>query len=80
MAGPFDVLAAQSVGFGGAILQLGLHGQGDLEGDGGDGGEQQFADGGVDALAADRLAGRRGVFDARSAGRYTRGQCPLRRV
>ena len=31
MAGAFDVLVAQCVGFGGAGVEFGLHGQGDLE-------------------------------------------------
>ena len=61
--GPFDVLAAQPVGFGGATFELGLHGEGDVEGDGGDGGEEEFADGGVEGLAGNRLADGGGVFD-----------------
>ena len=41
VAGAFDVLAAQCVGFGGAGVELGLHGQGDLERVRGEGVEQQ---------------------------------------
>ena len=41
VAGAFDVPAAQRVGFGGAGVQFGLHGQGDLERERGEGVEQQ---------------------------------------
>ena len=42
MAGAFDVPAAQCVGFGGAGVEFGLHGQGDLERVRGEGVEQQL--------------------------------------
>ena len=58
VAGAFDVAAAQRVGFVGAGFEFGLHGEGDLEGERGDGVEQQLADGGVDAGAGDGLAAR----------------------
>ena len=41
VAGAFDVPAAQCVGFGGAGVEFGLHGQGDLERVRGEGVEQQ---------------------------------------
>ena len=60
VAGAFDVLAAQRVGFGGAGFQFGLHGEGDLERERGEGVEQQLADGGVDDV-------RRGWFGSGAA-------------
>ena len=45
MAGTVDDLAAQRVGFGGAGVQFGLHGQGHLERVRGEGLEQQAGDG-----------------------------------
>jgi nucleoside-diphosphate-sugar epimerase len=44
VAGSFDVAAPQGVGFVGAGFEFGLDGEGDLEGDGGDGVEEQLAD------------------------------------
>ena len=73
VAGPLDVLAAQRVGLVGAALELGLDGEGDLEGERGDGGEQQLADGGVDASPGTLWQMRAAVFDALLAGRCTRG-------
>jgi hypothetical protein len=62
--GAFDVAGAHGVGFGGAGLDLGLDGEGDLEGQRGEGLEQQLADGGVGGGAGDGLAARPGVVDA----------------
>jgi len=45
--GAFDVAGSHGVGFGGAGLDLGLDGEGDLEGQRGEGVEQQLAGGGV---------------------------------
>src|SRR5258708_22139460 len=59
-----DALAAQMVGFGGAVLELCLHRQGGVKGERGDGGEQQLADGSVDLASAYARAGRPGIFYA----------------
>ena len=64
VAGAFDVPAAQCIGFGGAGVEFGLHGQGDLERVRGEGLEQQVGDGGVDDGAGDGLAALRTVLDA----------------
>ena len=64
MAGAFDVLAAQCVGFGGAGVEFGLHGEGDLERVRGEGVEQQGGDGVVDDAAGHGLAALRAVLDA----------------
>ena len=56
VAGAFDVPAAQCIGFGGAGVQFGLHGQGDLERERGEGVEQQAGDGFVDDGAGHGLA------------------------
>jgi hypothetical protein len=57
-------LASQQVGLSGAVLELGLDRQGGVEGERGDGGEQQLADGGVDLGASYVRAAWSGVFDA----------------
>ena len=77
MAGPLDVAAPQSVGFVGACFELGLHGEGDLERERGDGVEQQLADGGVDAGAGDGQAER--VPPSGSLRRCTGSRGPRRR-
>jgi len=64
VAGAFDGLAAHCVGFGGAGVQFGLHGQGDLERVRGEGLEQQAADCGVDGAAGRGLAAGCAVLDA----------------
>ena len=64
MAGAFDVSAAQCISVGGAGVQFGLHGQGDLKRVLGEGVEQQLPDRGVDGAAGDGLAALRTVLDA----------------
>ena len=51
------------VGLVGARFELGLDGERDLQGERGDGVEQQLADRGVDAVAGDRLAARPAALD-----------------
>ena len=85
MAGAFDVPAAQCVGLGGAGVEFGLHGEGDLERVRGEGVEQQGADGVVDDCAGDGLAAGRAVLDAAvhgigSRGPRRRGGCGSARV
>ena len=64
VAGELDVTGAQFVCFAGACFELGLDGQRDLQGERGDGLEQQFADRCVDALPGDPQASGAGVLDA----------------
>ena len=72
VAGAFDVAAPQGIGFLGAGFEFGLHGERDFEGEGGDGVQQELADGGVDAGAGDGLtawpAGLDGFADALVVG------------
>src|SRR6266568_9521073 len=62
--GAFDVAGSHGAGFGGAGPDLGLDGEGDLEGQRGEGLEQQLAGGGAGGAAGDGLAARPGVVDA----------------
>jgi hypothetical protein len=64
VASAFDGLPAQRVGLGGAGFQFGLHGQGDLERERGEGVEQQAGRGVIDDCAGDGLAAGRAVLDA----------------
>jgi len=64
LAGSFDVAAAQRVGFVGAGLEFGLHGQGDVEGERGDGVEQQLTYRSVDRRAGHGQAARSAGVDA----------------
>jgi hypothetical protein len=56
VTGPLHVGASQGVGLVAAGFELGLHGEGDLERERGDGVEQELTDGGVDGGAGDALA------------------------
>jgi hypothetical protein len=62
-AGAFDVVAADGVGFGSAGLDLGLDGEGNLEGQRGEGLEQQLADSDSAGSPGDDLAARPGAVD-----------------
>jgi len=53
VAGPLDVLAPKGVGLAGTGLELGMHRQGDLQGERGDAVQQQLADCGVHSGAVD---------------------------
>ena len=64
VAGALDVRGAQRVGLGGPVLELGGHGEGCLDGERGEGADQQLAGGLVQAGAGDGGADRAGVFDA----------------
>ena len=59
VAGSLHVAAAQRVGLLGAGFEFGLDSEGDFQGDGGDGVEQELADGRVDGGAGHGVAGGR---------------------
>ena len=64
VAGALDVGGAQGVGLGGAVLQLGGDGEGGLDGERGEGVDEQLPDPLVQSGAGDGLADPAGVLDA----------------
>ena len=64
VAGALDVGGAQRVGFGGAVLEFGGDGERGLDGQRGEGVQEQLPDGLVQAGAGDGGADRPGVLDA----------------
>ena len=64
VAGALDVRGAQRVGVGGSLLELGGDLEGGLDGQRGEGADQQLADVLVEGVAGDRGADAAGVLDA----------------
>ena len=78
VAGPLDVGAAQLVGFLGAGFELGLDAERDLEGERGDGVEQELADRVVDAVAGDDVAARAAASGSLRRCSGSRARAPRR--
>ena len=64
VAGALDVRGAQRVGLGGSVLEFGGDGEGGLDGQRGEGVDEQLPDRLVEAGAGDGRADRAGVLDA----------------
>ena len=64
VAGALDVGGAQRVGLGGSVLEFGGDREGGLDGQRGEGVDEQLADGCVEGVAGDGGADRAGVVDA----------------